>query len=109
VQKSGSRANMKGITRVRRGQTVWLFVYYTVSHVPKKVTRYQTYAVLRANKTMSSKTYKGTQNKGETGRYARFDTWTAPKKAPLGRYVFKGTVRLGSKSRSATWKFQVIR
>jgi hypothetical protein len=109
VQKKGSLANMRGITKVRRGQTVWLFVYYTATRVPKKINFYATYAVMHGSSMVRAKTYKGTQNKNETGRFGRYDYWTVPVKQPMGTYTFKATLKLGSQTKSATWKFKVVK
>jgi hypothetical protein len=100
---------MQGMKTVHRGQTVWLFVYYTVSQVPRQTSRYQTYTIMHGSKTVSSRTYKGTQHKHETGRYARFDTWVVAAKQPTGTYVFKGMVQLGSQKKTSTWKFAVAK
>jgi hypothetical protein len=100
---------MRGITKVRRGQTVWLFVYYTATRVPKKINFYATYAVMHGSSMVRAKTYKGTQNKNETGRFGRYDYWTVPAKQPMGTYTFKATLKLGSQTKSATWKFKVVK
>ena len=109
VQKAGSLANMKGMKSARRGQTVWLFVYFTVSRVPKQTTLYATYAVKHGSSNVRSKTYKATQHKNETGRFARYDDWVIPSKQPLGTYTFKATVQIGNQKKSVTWKFSIVR
>lgn len=109
VQKKGSLANMKGVTKVRRGQTVWLFVYYTVSRAPKQMSFYSTYAVQHGSSMVRSKTYKGVQKKNGTGRFARYDDWTVAAKQPLGTYSFKATLTLGGQKKTATWKFKVVK
>ncbi len=109
VQKKGSLANMKGMKTVHRGQTVWLFVYYTVTRAPKKMSFYSTYAVFHGSSRVRSKTYKGTQNKNGTGRFGRYDDWTALRTQPLGRYTFKASLQFGKKKKTATWTFNVVR
>jgi hypothetical protein len=109
VQKKGSLANMKGMKTVHRGQTVWLFVYYTVSRAPKKMSFYSTYAIVHGSSTVRSKTYKGTQTKNGTGRFGRYDDWLVPRKQPLGTYTFKASLQFGKHKKSATWKFKIVR
>jgi hypothetical protein len=109
VQKRGSSADMKGIKTVHRGQTVWLFLYYTVTHAPKKMSFYSTYTVMHGSSTVRSKTYKGKQNKNGTGRFGRYDDWTVPARQPLGKYTFKATLQFGKQKKSATWTFKVVR
>jgi hypothetical protein len=99
--------NFSGLSSVKRGNPVWLMMYFTVHSVPHKETRTTTYAILRGAQTLYKVAYKGTVKTADIGRYSRYQLFTVPGTLPYGKYTFKATLKIGTVSRSKSWGFSV--
>ena len=110
VSNPHNPGNLKGIDHVRRGEKVWLMMYYTVSSVPKAVTRVTAYQIRAGSAVVYHVSYKGTQKVGEVGHFSRYSAYTIPKNIPYGMYSFQAQLKLGSsKTQSLSWSFAVVR
>lgn len=109
VSPLNNPGNLKGLAAVKPGTKVELMMYYTIKTLQKNVTRVTTYTILAHAKPIYQVAYKTPQKAGDVGRFSRYTVYTVPKGLAYGPYVFKASLQLGSKSRSAAWKFRVAK
>ncbi len=107
VAKVNNPGNLRGLTAVRPGSTIWLMMYYTVNSLPKKMTRITTYIITYRGRIMFQAVYRGPIKPTETGRRSRYTVYTVPRSASYGSYRFKAKLAIGKRVQAKTWKFAV--
>lgn len=100
---------MQGVDHVTRGQKVWLMMYYTVSAVPKAVSRVTAYQIRVGQAVVYRASFKGRQNAGEVGHFSRYTAYTVSRTLPLGVYMLEADLQLGAKKKTRSWRFAVVR
>ena len=102
-------ANKQGVDSVQHGQTVYLFIYYTVQSIPRNEPGVSTYQILSGNRVIYAATYTFTQHTTDPRSNARYTSWIVPRDLPYGVYTFQGTLRLDGQTQARTWTFSVVR
>jgi hypothetical protein len=109
VSKVNDPGDLRGLASIKPGSTVWLMLYYTVGHLPKKMKRVTTYQVLFKGKVVYKVTYASTAKPSELGRFSRYTPYTASASLPFGSYVFRATLAFGKRSQNTHWNFSIGR
>lgn len=109
ISKINSPADLRGLTAVRSGSRVWLMMYYTLWRMPKTTKRVSTYEVDYRGKTIFEVAFGGKFKAGETGRFSRYTVYAIPSSLPLGHYIFRVKLRVGSHTQTKLWPFSIAR
>ena len=109
VSPVNDKGDRKGLTKVRRGQTVWLMMYFTVKSVPKATQRVTTYQLSHSGKPVYHASYKGTESAKDIGEYSRYVPVTLGATLAPGRYHFVALLTIGTKTQKRSWSFDLVK
>jgi hypothetical protein len=110
VSKVGNPGNRSGLNTVRPGDRVELMMYFTISSLPKKLTRVTTYEVDRSSHVAFRVAFKGpVKPPADIGKFVRYANFTVPRDAAYGVYMYRATLTIGGKSQTRYWKFAVLK
>jgi hypothetical protein len=110
VSRVGNPGNRAGINVVRPGDKVELMMYFTISSLPKKLTRVTTYEVDKGSKVAFRVAFKGpVKPPADVGRFVRYVNFTVPRNANYGVYIYKATLTIGGRSQTRIWKFALLK
>jgi hypothetical protein len=109
VAKPKNPGNRHGIDTVRRGQTVWLMLYYTVSSVPSTLSRTTSYQIAGNGRTVFAASYPTQQRPQDVGKFTRYIPYTVPRDLATGIYTLRTQLKIGKGPMlSASWSFAVV-
>lgn len=109
VSKQHNPGNMQGLDVVRRGQRVWLMVYYTIHSFVKKQAATHLYTIHYGKRLVFSASVPIPKSDMSLRRFTRYLDYAVPKLAPYGVYDLRVKITIGKKSRSGSWRFIVAR
>ena len=108
VSPVNDKGDRKGITTAKRGQSVWLMMYFTVTFVPRQTSRVTTYRLSYGGKTIYRASYSGKITSSNTGRFSRYVPVKLGTTLAPGRYHFVAQLKIGSKSQKRWWSFDLV-
>jgi hypothetical protein len=84
-------------------------LYYTVSSLPKTLTRLSTYEIDEGSRVIFRAEYPGTQGVHQLGLFVRYIPYSVPASLAPDIYTFRATLTLGGVSQTQFWNFAVAR
>jgi hypothetical protein len=107
MSKLNNPGDLAGLAAVRPGSHVWLMIYYTLTHLPRALTRVATYDILSGQKLLFRVVFSAKEKAGANGRFVKYTVYHLPGTMAFGSYRFRATLAIGHTSQSKQWKFKV--